>query len=154
MEALRVPERSSWENRFGRPTGRDLLRDLEKEQQTLVQYTRSALSQLPQMGEELKWMGVPWRWCFAYVWGEGAARAFAYVIPKPGKAGLAVPIESDIVNELPTRRLPKHVREGVLTAPQVGGVLWCQWDLASKGQVDDILNLAKLKLPDAGGARA
>lgn len=154
MESLRVTTRSSWEDRFTRPSVRALLADLEKDHHALVQHAREALSSLPDMREDLSWQGVPWRWCFAFHADSAEERAFAYLVPQPGKPSLAIPIDSEIVAELPLKKLPKHIREVLTLAPLVGGVRWCQWNLTSKSQIDDILNLAKLKLPDDGQARA
>lgn len=154
MESLRLTTRSSWEDRFTRPSVRALLGDLEKEHHALVQHAREALSSLPQMREELLWQGVPWRWCFGFHASVGEGRAFAYLIPQPGRPGLAIPMESEIVAELPLKKLAKHIREVLTLAPLVGGVRWCQWSLTSKSQIDDIVNLARLKLPDESPSRA
>lgn len=129
---------------------RTLLADIEKEPHALVQYARESFASVPQVREDLSWQGVPWRWCFTYHAAADEPRPFAYLIPQPTKPAIAVPIEADIIAELPLRRLPKHIRDVLGTAPNVGGVRWCQWDLASKNQIDDVLKLARLKLPDEG----
>lgn len=154
METLRANSRTPWEDRFTRPTVRSLLGAMDKEPHSLVQHARETLASLPSLREDIAWKGVPWRWCFVFFHGQDEARAFAYVVPRPAKPILAVPIDSDIVSELPLKKLPKHIREVLTQAPLVGGVRWCQWDLASKPQIDDILNLARLKLPEEGDAKA
>jgi hypothetical protein len=51
------------------------------------------------------------------------------------------------MQELPLKKLSKFVRDGLLHSPLVGRTKWPMWEIQGKGQVEDILELAKYKMP-------
>ena len=78
-----------------------------------------------------------------------AYRAFleriGYLVPQPAKPLLALPMSSEMVQALPMRRLPKFIRDVIVLSPKVAGVHWMQWELSGRGQVDELVGLARRK---------
>lgn len=148
MGTLTVTTRSAWEDRFARPDAGALIEGVPKPQHQFMAHARERLLAIPGVREEVRWLGVPWRWSMVYLGPEARARPIAYLVPDPAKPRLAVPLAGDIVAALPLKKLPKFIREGLSLAPIVNAVRWCQWELPSKSAADDVLSLAELNLPE------
>lgn len=140
--------RSAWENRFRCPGHDELVEHYPKLVAALFTHARQRLIALDGPGEVLAWHGVPWRWSYAYrLSGEdSSAPAFAYLVPMTPQPVISLPIRTSQAGELPLKKLSKFVRDGVLFASDVGGLLWAQWELTSKTQADEIVDLAARKL--------
>ena len=103
---------------------------------------RSLLRALPGVVEELSWQGVPWRWTLTYRFPEAAAeRPGLYLIPDPNRPKISMPLPENVVQTLPLHRLKRHVRDGVTQGRKVNGVLWATWEVTSKTQVGEILEI-------------
>lgn len=135
--------RAPWQDRFHTPTSHDLLAQYPKAVAGLLDSARSSLAALSGVHERLAWQGIPWRWAFVYDADKDARRPYAYLIPDVRTPILAMPISSDIVKEIPARRLTRHVREGLASARVVNGVHWVTWDITSKTQLEELLALAR-----------
>lgn len=100
------------------------------------------------MSESLSWRGV-WHWTLAYR-GQGRAEpACAYLIPDPERPRLCIMITEERLADLPLRKVSKAVRESVIHAPPVNGVRWPVWAIHSKAQVDELLPLIEVRLPES-----
>jgi len=139
--------RFAWEDKFRTPTPEDLVQGLNKHGETPVVDVRDRLLAIEGVSEELSWHGVPWRWTFAYrTEDDDSARALAYLVPQPGKARLAIPMTQPQIAALPLRKLSKFIRDGLLHAPEVGGVRWVQWEPTARSQCDEIMKIVEIKL--------
>ncbi|MFZ4498571.1 MAG: hypothetical protein ACOYMX_02575 [Burkholderiales bacterium] len=81
-----------------------------------------------------------------YVAAIDEARAWAYMVPDPTKLRVAIPVPASMMTEMPVKKLPKFVRDGLLHAPLVGQIKWPMWEVQGKGQVDDVMELCRYKL--------
>lgn len=150
MSAQTSKSRVAWLDRFRAPSPEDLLAPFNKQSSSLLEHARQRLLGVDGVKEDISWHGV-WNWTFVYrIPGEGE-RAWAYLIPDPAKPRIAVPVDDEIIPDLPIRKLSKFIRDGLTHAPTVDGVRWSCWDIANRTQVEDIVSLAqhKLKLADA-----
>ncbi|HBS28797.1 MAG TPA: hypothetical protein DEB06_04960 [Phycisphaerales bacterium] len=137
--------RSPWRDRFRAPTLEELRRACAGPEGGLLESARDHLLATPGVQEEVAWQGLPWRWTLVYSAPADATRAWAYLVPDPAKPVLAVPITEEMVLAFPMDRLKKHVRDGVLTSRKVAGVYWATWELTSKAQLGEILELVDRK---------
>lgn len=137
--------RLAWEDRFRTPSVADLREHYNKQLGNLLDAAREELRSSPGVSEELSWQGLPWRWTIIYRSAGAGGRPFAYLVPDPVRPKLAIPLSGELVASLPLNRLKKHVRDGVQQARNVAGVLWATWELSSKTQLAEILELAELK---------
>lgn len=137
--------RIAWEDRFQTPKLDELIAELAKHQNQLVEQAREAILALEGVTESISWLGIPWRWTLAYGIEGVNDKPWAYIVPQPGKAVLALPMNSEAVAALPMRKLPKFVRDVVILSPKVAGVHWMQWELTSRAQVEELASLAKRK---------
>ncbi len=145
MPSLNLKPRDAWSDRFRAPTTDELKAALGKQPAHLLEATRNRLLDFPNVREELSWQGIPWRWSFVYRWEAEPDRAWAYVIPEPGKPRLALPLNAELITRLPARKLSKPVRDGIVQATEVAQVRWAQWELTSKTLLDELLIIAGLK---------
>ncbi len=136
--------RSAWEDRYSRPTLDALLQACSKQAGGVLEYARERLLALGPMRESLEWRGLPWRWALSFH-AAPDDRAFAYLVPNPAQASLAIPVPPEVVAELQTKRLSRVVRDGVTHAPTVSGVRWGSWEITSRAGVDEVIALAQLK---------
>jgi hypothetical protein len=152
VSAQSFKPRLAWQDRFRAPSPEDLIAPFNKQSGALVEHARQRLLGVECVREEIAWHGV-WNWTFVYrIPGDGD-RAWAYLIPDPAKPRLAVPVEDEIIPELPIRKLSKFIRDGLTHAPIVDGVRWSCWEIANRTQVEDIVSLAQHKLKLANAER-
>ena len=101
--------------------------------------------------QTLEWRGIPWRWCLAYHQEKDRPRAF--LVPEPGRVALAMSIPSAEIDAVGLRSFPRTVREGIVNATYVAGVLWAEWPLTAQTQIDDLVKLQS-RLLEAASAPA
>lgn len=144
--SARSSHRPCWSDRFRTPTADDLLREYTKPVAAAVAVAREHLCTLAGIKEEIRWLGIPWRWTFVYrTEHESVGRATAYLIPEPAKPTIAVPMSAESLENLPARKFSRAVRDVLLHAPEVAGVRWPLWELQSKSQLEEIVRLVELK---------
>jgi hypothetical protein len=152
MSAPVLRSRFAWSDRFRTPTVSDLLASFNKHLAGVVNHTRERLLAVDGVKEEVSWQGV-WNWTLVYrIPGEGE-RGWVYLVPDPSKPRLAIPVQDELIAELPVKKLSKFVRDGLAHAPSVDSVRWAHWEIQGKNQADDILSLAESKLGAAKVAR-
>ncbi len=143
-----VPNRTLWEDRFRRPQAAELLDALPKHMIPVATHAREALSGTPGITEKLLWHGV-WKWTFTFSQAMESGRAWVYLVPDPSRLRICIPFEADLIQQLPLRKLPKYLRDGLIHAPQVGPTKWPTWELQGKGQFEDCLAFAVGRLKPA-----
>lgn len=152
MAGLHYKPAGIWENKFRSPTADDLLGALSKTHAQLVEAARARLREAPASREEIVWNGLPWRWTFSYR-GEGEpARFWAYVVPEPARPRIVLPLTLDELSRLPLRKLTKTVRDPLAHGVEVDGVHWVEWELTSRALLDEVLTLARHRVPAHSGA--
>lgn len=134
--------RTPWEDKFKRPSLEDLREGMNKERSTLLDAARDAFLSLPGVQEEVSWQGLPWRWTLTYRCPDDPKRIWAYLVPDPANPKLSMPLTSAMVSALPMHRFKKHVKDAVLNGRMVDGVYWATWEITTKPQLSDILELA------------
>ena len=137
--------RLAWEDRYRQPAVADLLAPFNKPIKDLLEVARERLRSFEGMTEEVSWQGIPWRWTFVYRFRDEMPRAWAYLIPDPAKPQIALPLMPEVTETLRIRRLSRFIRDRIVFASQVNGVRWAQWEVSSKSQLDEILELAACK---------
>ena len=143
-----------WEDRFRAPTLESLRSESTRDIIPIFDEARQRLLTLPGFTESLGWHGIPWRWCLEYRQDEAPERPWAYLVPQPNRPKLALTLEMDQVTALPIKKLSRYVREGLLRSVEISGIRWVQWELGSKGQVDEIMAVVECKHTMCSPARA
>lgn len=138
--------RTAWEDRFRTPSVDDLREAYPKQLGNLLDLARESLRGREGVAEEISWQGLPWRWTFLYYLNGDRSRPWAYLVPDPEKPKVSLPLSRDMVDSLPMHRFKKHVKDGVLQSRLVAGVYWATWELTSKAQLADILDLVTREL--------
>lgn len=160
--------RTAWNDKFARPGAADLVAlHAELARGALVR-VRAGFGGLSGLQESVDWQGVPWRWTFVFRGtgdliehsppatagpapvaspsGLSLLRAFAYVVPEPGKVQVCVPLTGAQIEAMPLKKMKRPVREGIATARSVAGVWWPTWELGgTAADVEDVLDVAGRK---------
>lgn len=139
-----IKDRIAWEDRFRTPTLEQLRAPLNKQLQGAFDAARERLLDLEGLSEGILWRGIPWRWTVAFSTAE-ERDCWAYLVAQPARPYLVLPVSIEVLSKLPVRRLSKFVREGILHAACVAGVYWPQWDIQTKGQVEDVMAVVAMK---------
>ncbi len=140
-----LTQRNAWEDRFRTPTAQALCDGMNRQFASLFDTAREKLRGFSGMVEQLSWEGLPWRWTMTYRLPPDNGRAWAYLVPDPNKPQIALPIPVQMVSALPMHRYKKHVKDGVLLGRMVDGVYWASWDITSKPQLTEVLELVQHK---------
>lgn len=144
MPAVPTREKSAWEDKFQTPTLADLIEPYDKTASALFELARERLGSFEGVSESLIWHGVPWRWCYAYSCKASDA-PLAHLIPVPQRPMVGISLTAEVITELPTRRLSRTVREGIVHAPTVNGLVWSQWELLGKGTLEELRTIVSVK---------
>ncbi len=144
--------RPVWKNRFRTPQAPELLDAMDKQVSVVVAYARDLIRGFPQLSETLEWQGV-WNWTFTYSNGDPRGPV-AFVVPNPARPRLTLALPDEAIPNLPIKKLSRYVRDGLAHAPVVDGVRWAAWDIASKGQVDEVVTLLRLRYPADPGPKS
>lgn len=140
--------RDPWQDRFNTPSAGALVSAIAAPQRQLFDSARAGLVAL-DLTEQLGWRGLPWRWAFSYALPaaeDPSTLAIAFLVPKPERPSLAIPLDAATIRELPLRRMSKGVRDTLAHAANVGGVLWPEWELTSPNQATELVDLARRRL--------
>jgi hypothetical protein len=132
--------RTAWEDQFRRPTADSLLGGLDQQHLQAGRYAREALLTCQCGVEIVAWHGVPWRWTLVYRAAAGE-RAWAYLVPRPNRPLLVLPLQEDALRQLPPR-IPRFIRDGLAAAPHSGALFWPEWELSSPSQIDELVRLS------------
>jgi hypothetical protein len=143
-------KRDCWQERFSTPRLEQLLARYAPPVADLVPPLLAGLRGIEGVGEELRWFGIPWRWSLGFRHARDLSREWAVLVLKPDKPDLIVPLTHALLERFPSRRFTRGVRDGIVHAPQVAGVFWAQWEITSRPQVDELLDLLKVKMDRAG----
>lgn len=142
MDSETTREQFTWHDRFSTPTPTRLRAELVEPSATLFDQVRTGLAGAPNVRESLLWYGAPWRWTLTYTCREAEIAPWAYLIPDPASPQLAIALTCPTLEAVQLRKLSKPVREGLLQAPSVDGVIWAQWELNATQNVQELLDLA------------
>ena len=138
-------ERSAWEDRFNRPTVKDLQAGLEPAAAKLFDLLRRQLMGLKGVREQLIWHGDCWRWTIEYR-TRRCDDPLAVVVPSPEDLQLAVPLERDLAATLSDRRMTRALKDGLGLAQEPFDSRWGVWSIQAASLLEDLVDLLELKL--------
>lgn len=142
MRSSTIKLKPAWSNRFAMPTVAELRAGLTVEASPVLDHARLGLASVPGVVETLKWMGVPWSWSFVYG-PPGEPEGWAFLIPEPGRLQIAVSLPAERLGEIPVKKLPRFVRDGLLQTQVVGRACWPTWVVQSAAQADEVVRLVQ-----------
>ena len=146
----KVPySRSTWKDRFNRPTIDALRKELPGESRKLFDQTRRKLLQLGDLQDSPNWHGDSWNWTLAFN-VDGNTEPAAILVPAPHDLQLAVPMDREFAESLPVSRLPRAVRDGLELAREPFDTRWAIWSITSTSLVDQLVDLVERKLRGTG----
>jgi hypothetical protein len=139
-------QRLPWHDKYNQP-GVDALREHYANPQFLAVFdqARERLLKFEGIEEHVEWQGMPWRWSLLYMKDSDPTAALAFLIPLPERPQVAVPLVPDMLRSMPAHRFKKHLKEVLLLANLVDGVYWPTFELTSKAQTEDIMDLVRRK---------
>ncbi|GAB4555770.1 MAG: hypothetical protein Tsb0013_18560 [Phycisphaerales bacterium] len=144
--SVTAAQRLPWHDKYNQPTIEDLRGHYTNPQAlALLDQARERLQQFEGIEEHLTWQGMPWRWCLAYTKEGDPTAALAFLVPDPERASIACPLIPDMLRSMPAHRFKKHLKEVLLLANLVDGVYWPTFELTSKAQTEDVLDLVRRK---------
>ena len=137
--------RLAWDDKFNRPD-LDELRELYPQPlRSLFDEARQRILDFGDATEDFGWEGLPWRWCLRYTMAGDPTRNFAYLVPNPEKPRIGVCFTREMLQSMPLHRLKKYMKEILVASHDVGGMFWSEFELTSKPQLDDAMDLVRRK---------
>lgn len=134
-----------WLDRFRTPTDQQLFDRYAEPTAEICSFLRTGITGFEGVGEDLTWMGIPWRWAMRYQVEGDVTPLLAVLAPLPERPVLCIPLTTTVIEAVPARRLTRFIREGIQRGPLVGGVLWCEWEPNARSQADELVGLVKRK---------
>ncbi|MEO1128465.1 MAG: hypothetical protein AAFX05_02020 [Planctomycetota bacterium] len=134
-----------WEDKFNEPSIDEVRSHYAKPERDLFDAARSRILEFPKVEESFGWLGLPWRWCFSYTLPGDPTRAWAYLVPDPASPRVAMPFTEDMLKAMPVHRFKRHLKDGLAAAVEVGGIFWATFEITSKSQLDDVMDVVKRK---------
>jgi hypothetical protein len=151
--AVAAKKKSPWEDQFTEPTLEDLLAAYPKPNRQLFEHARGFMLGLDDVTETLGWQGLPWRWCLTFEIPKDPTRAWAYLVPDPERAKVAIPFNGEMLQAMPMHRFKRHLKDVFAGSMDVGGKFWPTFDISSRSQLEDVLDLVKRKYTLVTGRR-
>jgi hypothetical protein len=142
--------RRAWDDRYNQPTVDQLRQGLDSDTGKLFDALREFLRDLKDVSETTVWYGECWRWTVEYRLAE-RAEPLALLIPSPEDLQLALPINPDFTEALPSRPLKRAVREGLELGLEPFDTRWGVWSISYPKLVDELASLIEVKLLIATG---
>ena len=117
--------------------------DLATTQAERFRRIRTALRALPGVGEQVRFMGLPWGWAWEYAVGP---RKVCWVHPIPPTPSATFTLTDDEESKvLAITRLAEPIRNAVRDGQRTGPLKWCWISLADRRHVEAFLGLARRK---------
>jgi hypothetical protein len=135
----------AWEDRFNVPTQETLRAGLSKPHGTLLDHALDSLLEISGVSCTIAWRGVPWRWTLCFRARSVATEGIAYLVPQPGKPLLSVPLPEALVRKLPVKT-SRTIRDAIAFAPLVAGEYWAHWELGTKSQIDEVIEIVLARM--------
>ena len=146
MSKYTIP--SIWTDEFNKPKIEQLRDMLDADQKKVFDKARGKIMELGNIDEEVIWHGDCWFWCFSFAI-EGDEDPLALIIFAEEEKGfcfqVASPLQEDFLDQLPTRRLKRFVRDGIELAMPPHQTNWAIWSVSTLPSVDDLLPVLKSK---------
>lgn len=117
--------------------------DLPAQQAERFRRVRSALRELPGVGEQVRYMGKPWGWAWEYAMGPRKV-CWVHAIPPIASATFTL-TEDEEAKVLAIARLAVPIRHALREAQRTGPLKWCWMPLPDRRHVDAFLGLARRK---------
>lgn len=144
--SVTAAQRLPWHDKYNQPELESLREHYQNPQAlALLDQARARLLKFDGVEEHLSWQGIPWRWSMLYIKQGDPTAALAYLVPNPERAIVAVPLVPDMLRSMPAHRFKKHLKEVLLLANLIDGVYWPTFELTSKAQTEDIMDLVRRK---------
>ena len=137
--------RIAWEDRFNRPSERQLREALKAPSAQLFDAARDELTELCGERVSVDWQGSCWKWTL----GFGSKRNLppvAVLIPNPEDFQIAMRVDDAFVQEVWPRRLKRAVRDGLGLAAAPFDTEWSVWTITSKPMLKEVLGLVRENL--------
>ena len=134
-----------WKDKFRKPEIDELRGQYPRTVRSLFDDARQRILAFDGLAEELSWEGLPWRWCLRYVKQGDPTRAFAFLVPSPEKPRIGVSFTGEMLQAMPLHRLKKYMKEILVASHDVGGMFWTEFEISSRPQLDDTMDLVRRK---------
>lgn len=143
MSSIAADLRSVWSNKFEKPEPEGLFESLEDDHTPFAVMARKKFGSFKGVREDLGWLGLPWRWTFAYRPRRKGAEPFVYLVPDPDRPRVCIRLDADVVCSIELEKLSRTARDALAGATRVGSRVWTEIELTSQSQTDDAIDLAK-----------
>ena len=145
MSKITTYNRSSWEDRFNRPTIKQLRGGLPSNERQLFDALRKTLLELEGVEEGFAWYGESWKWAIE-LHTKLSDEPLAVIVPCPGDLQLAVPLDPSFTRSLSIKRMKRAVRDGLELAQEPFDARWGIWSVQAKNLLEDLRHLVEQKL--------
>ena len=148
MNKAALTKRPAWEDRWTEPTAEQLLEMLKEPVRKAVQWLIEETHQLSGVEQRVRWFGTAWKWTIELTFTDAEGNdlgVLAYIVPSPETPVISIPLQRDVVDELPMRRLNKYIREGIRSAKCAVELHWAVWTPTSRSDAEHLYDLVKRK---------
>lgn len=147
MSPQAITGRQPWEDRWGQPDPEQLLEPFEDHPRKILTTLIEQIEAYEEVSKRLLWHGESWKWCWQFdLQPEGRkGHVMAYLVPNPQVPLLCIPLNDDLVGQLPMRRLNRYIRDGIRNAKCAVKVHWATWSPTAMTEAEQLLDLVKRK---------
>lgn len=133
-----------WRDQFTVPHPDHLLEAIPPDRSAPARDLLASLDAIDGLSQEVRWMGIPWRWTLVFRDADHADVAF--LIADPERPAFAMPIPVGWIDGVDPSSLSRPVREGLARARVVGTVAWAEWALDAASLPADLTLLVSERL--------
>ena len=150
MTSSAATTRLPWEDRWNKPTVKQLLDSVSAESRRVLRAIIAALNGYDAVHQRVVWYGPGWNWTIQYQLPAAKdspedTDILCYLVPKSESPLVCVPLCGQEIDSLPVRRLNRIIREGIRLAKCAVTVSWATFTPASEADAEHVIDLIRRK---------
>ena len=139
--------RSVWMDEFTTPTVDSLRGEIPSTHRPLFDQAKSIFMDLDEIEQGFAWYGDCWHWVITFALADHDDELpLGIIIPSPEDLQVAIPMDRDFHESIPTKRMKRMIKDGFELAADPFHTSWGVWSIATGSMLTDIGQLAKQKL--------
>ena len=141
--------RRAWEDRWNTPGRDQLIEPIKMPAKRAVEHLLDDLAALEGVRTDMTYFGPGWKWSFQFTLHDEDGRpvdVLAYVVPNPEGPLACIPLTDEVMQNLPQRKLPRSIKEGLKSAKRAVATHWASWSINNSTDYKAVMELVEHKI--------
>lgn len=153
MDGKAMTKLTPWQDRWSKPSVKQLLGSLSSQHRKAFEQVLHAVDKIDGATAEVTWYGPAWKWTIHITDTHQAAdtppaqpaspdaSTLCYLVPALETPMVCVPLEKGVIDSLPMARLSKFIRDGIKVAKHAVAIHWATWNAGTTTEAVQLVDL-------------